>query len=59
MLLWGTSINADIIVDGNDTWRLVNDLVHVHFEDILAHLQAEKHAQEPIPPFVGVKHYQV
>ena len=48
MLLWDTTINADIVVDCNGTWELVSDLVHAHFEDVLAHLKAK----EPVPAFV-------
>ena len=59
MFLWGTAVNADIVSDGIDTWETVSNLVNAHLEGILAHLQAERQAQEPATPFVDVEHCQV
>ena len=55
ILFLDTAIDADVFMDGNDTLEMVSDLAHLHLEDILAHLQAKGHAQEPVPPLVGVK----
>ena len=49
------AIDIDVIVNGNDTWETVSHLVRVHLEDILAHLQAERHPQEPVLSHVGVE----
>ena len=59
MFLRGMAIDSNFILDGYDAWEIISDLVHEHLEDVLAHLQAERHVQEPIPSFVGVESGQV
>ena len=49
------ALAAYVIVYGNDAGETVSHLVHVHLEDVLAFHQTKAHAQEPIPPFVGVE----
>ena len=55
----GVALDAHVIVDGDDAGKMISDLVHVHLEDVLAHLQAKGNAQEKIPPFVGIKDCKV
>ena len=59
MPLWGTAIDAYVVMDDDDTREMVSDLIHAHFKDVLAHLQDKWHLQEWIPPFVGVEHCQI
>ena len=54
MLLSGVAIDANVIVYGNDDRLIVSDLVNVHVENVLGHLQAERHMQELVPSLVGV-----
>ena len=44
VVLWGMAVDADIIMDGYDTRKMVIDLVHENLEDVLAHLQTKGHA---------------
>ena len=48
-------ISVDIIFNGDDASKMVCNLVHVHLEDVLGHLQAERHAQDCVPVMVGDK----
>ena len=52
---WGLAVDVYVIMDGNDTGEMVSYLVHLHLEDVLAHLHSEMHAQELILPFVGLE----
>ena len=54
MLLRGMAIDAYIIMNGDNARETVCYLVHVHLKDILGHLQAEGHMQEPVPAMVSV-----
>ena len=54
MLLMDMAIDTHIILDGYDTRKTVNDVVHAHLEDILAHLQTEGHMKRLVPPLGGV-----
>ena len=48
-----------ISVYGNNARETVCYLVHAHLEDVLQHLLAKGHAQEPVPAMVGVECGQV
>ena len=52
MLLRSAAIDAYIIM-------MVHYLVHAHLKDVLGHLQAESHAQEPVPATMCVESGQV
>ena len=53
------TVNAYIIIYGNNARKTVHTLVHAHLKDILGCLQTEEHVQEPLPAIVGVKGGQV
>ena len=55
MVLRGMAIDIEVVIDGYDAWKMVSDLVYVHLEDILAHLQAKRHVEEPVLPFLVLK----
>ena len=55
MFLRSVAIDAYIIMNGGNAGEMVCYLVHVHLKDILGHLQAKRHAQEPVPAMMCVK----
>ena len=55
MLLGVLAIDVYLIMDCDDARQMVCDLVHVHLEDGLAHLQDNGHAHELVPTFVGIE----
>ena len=59
MLLRSAAVDAYIIMNDNNAAEMVHYLVHVHLKDILGHLQAERHAQEPVPVMMHVESGQV
>ena len=54
-----SEVDAYIIINGDNAGETVSYLVHVHLKDILGHLQAKRHAQEPMPATMCVKSGQV
>ena len=59
MFFGSAAVDAYIIMDGNNAREKVCYLVHAHLKDILGHLQAKRHAQEPIPDTMCVEGGQV
>ena len=59
MFLRSVVVDAYIIMNGDNTREMVHYLVYVHLKNILGHLQAKRHAQEPVPVIMCVKCGQV
>ena len=59
VLLWGLAIVVYVVLVCNDATKAVSDLVHAHFKDVLANLQAKGHVQEPVYPFLGTEYGEV
>ena len=59
MLLRSVAVDAYLIMYGNNAREMVCCLVHVHLKDVLRHLQAEKHVQEPTPAMLHIEGGQV
>ena len=55
MLLRGMTVDAYIIINGDNTGEMVHCLVHAYLKDVLRHLQADGHVQEPVPATVSVE----
>ena len=45
LLFLGPAKDTDVIVDCENPRKTVSDLVHLHLEDIMTHLQAKGHVQ--------------
>ena len=55
MFLRSAFIDAYIMVNDNNAGEIVCYPVHAHLKDVLGHLQAKRHAQEPVPDMMCKK----
>ena len=47
---------AGVAMNGNDAGLSISELIHPHLEHVLPHLEAKKHSEKCVPPFVGVEY---
>ena len=59
MLLRGMTIDAYIIMYGNNAGETVCCLVHLHLKHVLGHLQTEWHMQEPVSAMMCIESGQI
>ena len=59
MFLRGTAVDAYIIMHYDYAGETVCCLVHLHLKDMLGHLQAKWHMQEPVSAMMSIKSGQI